>query len=703
MIQGYPWPPSVVQGGLLRLHVSTDAPRFRVDFYLQRAALVAMGSSAWVPGQLVEQQDAATDWAWPAVAIPIPEDWPSGVYVAVLRTADDAAPNVATADGQARALFVVRGAAAGRVLYKIPLFTYHAYNHAGGASFYRDAIRTESGCKLTLKRIGGGTGSDQPGDEVPDAYDTSSERQVFAHWDAPFIRWLAGNGLRVDYCTDLDLHMNPELLAPYRLVLSVGHDEYWTQEMRDQLAAFVERGGNVAFLSANTSWWRIVMTDGGTAMICDRDSPDQWWRRQPENALTGVSYRGAGGWWTGARDALGYTISESRFWMFAGTGLADGDTLGAAARLVGYECDGALLDAAGRPTHEDGTPRGFVVLGAAQLGDRWEERHVERPVATMGCYNRNGTVFTAATTDWARVLIDDPVVQRVTGNVIERLARRTASARSLGHAGGGVANVACACACDDTGRRRLVAVMEDGRVSVLSWGTATAVERAEPLHVGRPACAVACYAASDRALRVVVATDNGDVMWLSPHVAQHEILLRLEAPIAAIAGYAASDGGERIVVAARNEVSEWILGGAGISPEGERLAAFDERIVDIAAIDEAHIVVATASGSVIELIRSGTRRLRNLLATFEQPIRSVDGYALEDRQHVIAATAGGDLRELWWSRSNGDGVLHDALPHAGASARAIAAYRDPGGGQHAIVVARDGDLRELSWKLDASS
>jgi hypothetical protein len=43
--------------------------------------------------------------------------------------------------------------------------------------------------------------------------------------------------------------------------------------------------------------------------------------------------------------------------------------------------------------------------------------------ATMGLLTRGGTVFNAATTDWARVLAGrcDPVVVGVTRNVLNRL------------------------------------------------------------------------------------------------------------------------------------------------------------------------------------------------------------------------------------------------------------------------------------------
>src|SRR5207247_2633147 len=66
------------------------------------------------------------------------------------------------ADGRsAKALFVVRSATLGktaRILYKVPLFTYQAYNETGAnGSLYSGAP------KVTLRRTGGGHRRDAVG------------------------------------------------------------------------------------------------------------------------------------------------------------------------------------------------------------------------------------------------------------------------------------------------------------------------------------------------------------------------------------------------------------------------------------------------------------------------------------------------------------------------------------------------------------
>src|SRR5439155_8100815 len=122
-----------------------------------------------------------------------------------------------------KALFVVRSPAPGtnaKILYKLPLFTYHAYNDVGGWALYTTPTSGPEPLEgeptfVSLRRPGGGTGGHPWDDWSFDPADRSSARQVFAHWDAPFIAWLEQNGYAIDYVTDLDLHTDPNLLAPY--------------------------------------------------------------------------------------------------------------------------------------------------------------------------------------------------------------------------------------------------------------------------------------------------------------------------------------------------------------------------------------------------------------------------------------------------------------------------------------------------------
>jgi hypothetical protein len=447
MIRGYPGRASVRPGERLVLHVATSSARFRVNFFRWGDGLVPVHQSAWLPGEAAPERGAGDDWRWRPYAFEVPAGWPSAVYIAHLEEPDGCAPGLAL--DSAAALFIVRGRAAGGMLYKLPLATYHAYNCSGGGCFYVNPPRssTPPGARVSLRRPGGGIGAATWG--APDHYDPLSPRQTFAHWDAPFIRWLAHNGYTPQFCTDFDLHADPSLLCGYRLLVSVGHDEYWTERTRDAVEDFVGHGGNAAFFAANLCWWRVHLVDHDSAMVCHQGGPngalDHWWPAsgagRPEDALGGVSYRHGGGWWDGARSTAGYLVQQPEHWVFAGTGLARGQAFGRDSRppLVGYECDGAPLDgfdpASGVATlaacaHACGTPHGYQLLAACPLDERWQERPPREGLAagegvhaaTCGLFTRNGTVFSAGTTDWARVLASgEPVVERITRNVLDRL------------------------------------------------------------------------------------------------------------------------------------------------------------------------------------------------------------------------------------------------------------------------------------------
>ena len=69
-----------------------------------------------------------------------------------------------------------------------------------------------------------------------------------------FFRWAERSGYAVDLASQHDLHFTPEILAGYDCVVFVGHDEYWTWEMRDAVDAYVEGGGRAARFAGNFMW-----------------------------------------------------------------------------------------------------------------------------------------------------------------------------------------------------------------------------------------------------------------------------------------------------------------------------------------------------------------------------------------------------------------------------------------------------------------
>lgn len=419
---------------------------------------------------------------WPvAVTIPVDPTWRSGLYLVRCTPAGASEPDPPTA------FFVVRAAApsADHMLLVLATTTWNAYNDVGGRNYYSGADTLSFERPLCLGMLAKPSGDGErvatvvPGTGA-DAYVLYTATNSlgmwhgmagWAAWERRFACWAESAGYAIDYAIGSDLETVPDLLQPYRLHLSVGHDEYWSAGMRDAVEAFLGGGGNVAFLSGNACYWQIRLE--GSRSICFkhrfREDPEAggpttttiWadpYLGRPENALTGVSFTRGGYARTASsvpRGSGGYEVHRPDHWLLAGTGLERGDLLGADPVVVAYECDGCALtlrDGLPVATGEDGTPADFVVLATAPAtpfdrhttplplapgGDYELEFHArtlfgsDDPVtcdrlrnghAVLGTYVRGGTVVTTGCTDWAYGL-DDPVVARVTRNLLDRLGR----------------------------------------------------------------------------------------------------------------------------------------------------------------------------------------------------------------------------------------------------------------------------------------
>jgi N,N-dimethylformamidase len=68
--------------------------------------------------------------------------------------------------------------------------------------------------------------------------------------------WLEVKGFSFDVITDEDLHVErTALLAPYHVVLTGSHPEYWTGQMLDALEAYLAKGGRLMYLGGNGFYW----------------------------------------------------------------------------------------------------------------------------------------------------------------------------------------------------------------------------------------------------------------------------------------------------------------------------------------------------------------------------------------------------------------------------------------------------------------
>ena len=439
IVEGYTDQLSYAPGDEVKLHVSSPRPVALSVTRSGRPFSPVGPSRGFSPGEHPIPKDASSHGChWPvSKTFTLPPDTPSGYYTVTFSALGDDDRAV----GTGTAFFVVRPKEPGKnakILLQLSTNTYNAYTNWGGYSLYAYHGRH----KVQGRRV---------------SFDRPLYSQ-FSRWEEPFVKWAEAAGYALDYCVNSDLEFRPEILKPYALVLSVGHDEYWSAPMRDNLEKYIENGGNVAFFSGNTCCWQVRSEDNGRSLACWKQSfgddpfykSGNWklltslWSHylvgRPENNLTGVGFL-----WGGYHRSHGqfmdgpgsFITHRPDHWLFAGTNLKHGERFGAELpkyKVVGYECDGCELDwkdGLPFPTHKDGTPKNFEVLATCparwhpddcEWYEKWEKGRTGN--AVVGTYTRGGTVVTVGTTDWSHGLKgNDAAVMRITKNVLDRLGK----------------------------------------------------------------------------------------------------------------------------------------------------------------------------------------------------------------------------------------------------------------------------------------
>ena len=269
-------------------------------------------------------------------------DWPSGLYFARL-TADRGRVGYAP--------FVIRPTRLGenRVAVVLPTQTWQAYNFSDSGTWYAGGSTARTGRPFENRG-------------VPTHY---------KRYDQPFLRWLATTGREVDYLAQADLNQlrgGRTLAAAYDLIVFPGHHEYVTEREYDAVEEYRDRGGNLAFLSANNFFWKV--TRRGDLMTRVKQ-----WRDlgRPESALIGVQYFGNDD--GSHRNPWVVRSPHAANGLFASAGLAKGAGLG----VAGIEVDGLTPY----------SPRGIKVLAEVA----W--RHGKTAHMTYYATPRGSKVFAA--------------------------------------------------------------------------------------------------------------------------------------------------------------------------------------------------------------------------------------------------------------------------------------------------------------------
>jgi hypothetical protein len=297
----------------------------------------------------------------------------------------------------------------------------------------------------------------------------------FLHkWEHVFAAWAEGENIALDYLTDYDLDIEPNILDPYDVVVLVGHSEYWSGRERDTIEHFVDRGGKLAIFSGNTAFWKVRWDNDGATYVCHKwrgfeadpraqsspqDGTHLWSHRafaRPEASITGLSFLFGGYHRLGlcvARGQAGYTVYDDRHWALEGTDLYYGDVIGGDVPFLGYENDGCRFqfgdDGLPKPVPVLGVPDNLEIIATAPCAFGEDARSPYPPLippenldmiarevfdapgpateqrllrghAVMASFRRGkGEVFNGGTTEWAHAL-GDPFVAQITRNVLKR-------------------------------------------------------------------------------------------------------------------------------------------------------------------------------------------------------------------------------------------------------------------------------------------
>jgi fibronectin type 3 domain-containing protein len=391
-------------------------------------------------------------------------DWTSGIYLALLTTNQVQYPSgcgqTGTApcdpDHQSYIIFAIRDdGQKSDILFQQAVATYQAYNNypdfPTGKSLYDSGsygplttLGTQRAVKVSFDR--------------PYTYIDHTGAGEFLHWELYIIRWLERNGYDVTYSTDVDTHADGGQLLNHKAVLSAGHAEYWSSEMRKAFEAARDKDTSLAFFGANAVYTQIRFepsTSGvpNRVVVCYKDKtldpvsdPSLTtvpFRSSPvnksEQQLVGVMYDD---YFDAEAPPQSYVVQNSNNWIYAGAGFINGSSV---PGILGYELDRQFQEY-DRPS---AVPGSYTLVSNSPFtavdGSGFSNSSIYQAYGPAAG-STGGWVFGAGTIDWSFGLdgyqppagintrgfpAPDPGIQLTTANILDRfLATRPDNAPS---------------------------------------------------------------------------------------------------------------------------------------------------------------------------------------------------------------------------------------------------------------------------------
>jgi hypothetical protein len=360
----------------------------------------------------------------------VPSNACTGIYAAVFTDANGKATYVT---------FTVRGNPNADYVVVRPDTTDTAYNNWGGYSLYTNPTvdvkssfnKPQGFAPRVQNQLGGSWG-------------------VFA-FELPSIHWLESQGYDMAYISNVDIQTTAGILLTHKAYISLGHDEYWTLEMRNAVEAAQTAGLGLAFLGANDCYWQMRFENDNagnsdrtvTCYKCitfnhnlnidpfygvDNTRLSTQWRDsfigRPENGLCGVMFKDL----DQVNTSWAVDANAGSNPLLAGTGLVPGQSYG--TDLVGYEWD--KIPSKLQTGTESNTPNNIQIIGTSPLTDTSSQSDVSHTTTHVG--NGGALVFASGSISWTWALDSYrwagnasgviPEMQRLMANIMTALISR---------------------------------------------------------------------------------------------------------------------------------------------------------------------------------------------------------------------------------------------------------------------------------------
>lgn len=233
--------------------------------------------------------------------------------------------------------------------------------------------------------------------------------------------WLEREGFAYDLYSDSQLHDGTLPLTAYSILVLTAHPEYWTREMYLRVKEWVHSGGKLVYLGGNGLNCEVTLNESG-AMRCRthlfsvhgemggvNDQGLHLDSRMHRTLESEANLLGVASTETGIMTSAPYRVVDPDHWVFEGTALTAGAEFG--HRTLHERVPGG---ASGHETDKrtsSSPPQTHLLAKGLNPDEGGAEVVIVEPLG-------NGSVFSVGSIAWIPALLEDPVVSRMTKNVL---------------------------------------------------------------------------------------------------------------------------------------------------------------------------------------------------------------------------------------------------------------------------------------------